>query len=70
MKTKDLNEFDGIKIGDLVRWKSGLLGAGRLQYVRNIWQDEDSITWLIWRIEKVNAIHPMCCLYGKLKKSN
>lgn len=69
MKTKDLDEFDGIKIGDLVRWKSGLLGAGRLQYVRNIWQDEDSITWVdlenrkgqryssdvlpLWKVEKV-----------------
>ncbi|HRH40303.1 MAG TPA: hypothetical protein PKY82_01570 [Pyrinomonadaceae bacterium] len=69
MKTKDLNEFAGIKIGDLVRWKSGLLGAGRLQYVRNIWQDEDSITWVdlenrkgqryssdvlpLWKVEKV-----------------
>ena len=69
MKTKDLDEFDGIKIGDLVRWKSGLLGAGRLQYVRNIWQDEDSTTWVdlvnrkgqryssdvlpMWKIEKV-----------------
>jgi len=69
MKIKDLDEFDGIKIGDLVRWKSGLLGAGRLQYVRNIWQDEDSITWVdlenrkgqryssdvlpLWKVEKV-----------------
>lgn len=69
MKTKDFNEFDGIKIGDLVRWKSGLLGAGRLQYVRNIWQDEDSATWVdlenrkgqrfssdvlpLWKVEKV-----------------
>lgn len=69
MKTKDLNEFAGIKIGNLVRWKSGLLGAGRLQYVRNIWQDEDSITWVdlenrkgqryssdvlpLWKVEKV-----------------
>lgn len=69
MKTKDLDEFAGIKIGDLVRWKSGLLGAGRLQYVRNIWQDEDSTTWVdlekrkgqrfasdvlpMWKIEKV-----------------
>ena len=69
MKAKDLDEFDGIKIGDLVRLKSGLLGAGRLQYVRNIWQDEDSATWVdlenrkgqrfssdvlpFWKIEKV-----------------
>lgn len=69
MKTKDLDEFDDIKIGDLVRWKSGLLGAGRLQYIRNIWQDEDLTTWVdlenrksqcfssdvlpIWKVEKV-----------------
>lgn len=69
MKIKELKKFNTIKIGDLVRWKSGLLGAGRLQYVRTIWQDEDSATWVdlenrkgqrfasdvlpIWKVEKV-----------------
>ena len=46
MKVKDLEEIDGIKIGDQVRWKDGFLGAGTIQYVRFIWQDEDGNTYL------------------------
>ena len=69
MKLRDLAEFNEIKIGDLVRWKPGLLGAGRLQYVRVIWQDEDQAIWVdlenkkgqrfasdvlpLWKVEKV-----------------
>lgn len=46
MKVKDLKEIDGIKIGDQVRYKDGFLGAGRIQYVRFIWQDEEGNIYL------------------------